>query len=449
MGHAISQEFFYWRLRRCLLETRLAQDLLVADPRMTRTDARGTVRGWLKEDAGGSVLSDARAVELLQQISMQEKVRAVHARALKRQFHEAGRRDAPMYEETETTKFTYLLEVTAAQLRCLGLVELAYGYYYDGLVKVAGYITGLGRDADYLEFRVTGTQTERLVEALSDPLKRVMQLHICPKDCNHAATGPDVLHAAGFWEVGDKKLPWHTLFEAVHAPPEERDELAKLREHYAARKQVMAGEKESPSSEEEKRKKKKKKKKKAKDAEKKAEMAKTAKEGTEDEAGFDKGQKPLKSLFGGTCLDPRVEERSKLLKKARRLGKRDSQKRKHASSDDSSSGSSTTEEEELTETGEGLFAEKKRALRLTQRYPGCLGAQTIAGMKEHECGNTESIFSCARDLLYHLADDRKEAQTPRTPRTTPSLQEDRRFQEVVAYIKDNTLKNPESMLWSL
>ncbi|CAK9008630.1 unnamed protein product, partial [Durusdinium trenchii] len=83
-----SREFFYWRLRRCLLETRLAQDLLVADPRMTRTDARGTVRGWLKEDAGGSVLSDARAVELLQQISMQEKVRAVHARALKRQFHE-------------------------------------------------------------------------------------------------------------------------------------------------------------------------------------------------------------------------------------------------------------------------------------------------------------------------------------------------------------------------
>lgn len=304
-------------------------------------------------------------------------------------------------EETETTKFTYLLEVTAAQLRCLGLVELAYGYYYDGLVKVAGYITGLGRDADYLEFRVTGTQTERLVEALSDPLKRVMQLHICPKDCNHAATGPDVLHAAGFWEVGDKKLPWHTLFEAVHAPPEERDELAKLREHYAARKQVMAGEKESPSSEEEKRKKKKKKKK-AKDAEKKAEMAKTAKEGTEDEAGFDKGQKPLKSLFGGTCLDPRVEERSKLLKKARRLGKRDSQKRKHASSDDSSSGSSTTEEEELTETGEGLFAEKKRALRLTQRYPGCLGAQTIAGMKESLMTSSGTLHSVDRKSLPPL-----------------------------------------------
>ena len=83
-------------------------------------------------------------------------------------------------EELKTDKFTYLLELTAAQLRCLGLVELAYGYYYDGLVKVAGYITGLGRDPDYLEFKVTGTQTERMVDMWSDPARRVMQLHICP-----------------------------------------------------------------------------------------------------------------------------------------------------------------------------------------------------------------------------------------------------------------------------
>ena len=34
-----------------------------------------------------------------------------------------------------------------------------------------------------------------------------MQLHICPKDCNHQVTGPDVLHAAGFWEVGERRQP--------------------------------------------------------------------------------------------------------------------------------------------------------------------------------------------------------------------------------------------------
>ena len=132
---------------------------------------------------------------------------AARAPALRR------RPSAKEVEERKTDKFTYLLELTAAQLRCLGLVELAYGYYYDGLVKVAGYLTGLGRDTDYLEFKVTGTQTERLVEVLSEPSRRVMQLHICPKDCPHSTAGPDILHAAGFWEVGDKRQPWHTLFE--------------------------------------------------------------------------------------------------------------------------------------------------------------------------------------------------------------------------------------------
>lgn len=107
-------------------------------------------------------------------------------------------------------------------------------------------------------------------------------------------------------------------------------------------------------------------------------------------------------LFGVTCLDPRVEERAKLLKKARRLGKKDGRKRKHSSSEDTSSGSSTSEEEDLAETGEGLFAEKKRALRLTQRYPGCLGAQTIAGMKESLLTSSGTLHSQDRKSLPPL-----------------------------------------------
>ena len=47
---------------------------------------------------------------------------------------------AKVEEKLETDKFTYLLELT--ELTTLGLVELAYGYYYDGLVKVCGYTTG-------------------------------------------------------------------------------------------------------------------------------------------------------------------------------------------------------------------------------------------------------------------------------------------------------------------
>ena len=265
-------------------------------------------------------------------------------------------------EELKVDSFTYLLELTAAQLRCLGLVELAYGYYYNGFVKVAGYITGLGRDPDYLEFKLTGTQTERFVEVLSEPSRRIMQLHICPKDYAHAATGADILHASGFWEVGERKLPWHTMFEEVKTAPEEPDELVKLREHYAARSKAVAGEKESPSGEEEKEKKKRKKKKKAKEKEKKADKGKSDKEGSEEEAVVDRGQKGLKSLFGGTCLDPRLEERSKLMRKARKLGKKEGRKRKHSSSDDSSSGSSTFFIREFDIRGGGFSRDRRRSV---------------------------------------------------------------------------------------
>ncbi|CAK8987052.1 unnamed protein product, partial [Durusdinium trenchii] len=183
---------------------------------------------------------------------------------------------------------------------------------------------------------------------------------------------------------------------------EEMDEMAKLREHYVARSGLVAGEKRSPSAEVEKEKKKKKKKKKEKEKEKRPEKAKSDKEDTEDELGQERGQKRLRSLFSGTCLDPRMEERAKLLRRARKMGKKEGKKRKRSSSEGSSSDSSTSEEDEEVETGEGLFAEKKRALRLTQQYPGCLGAQTIAGMKESLMTSSGTLHSLDRKSLPPL-----------------------------------------------
>ena len=178
--------------------------------------------------------------------------------------------------------------------------------------------------------------------------------------------------------------------------------MAKLREHYVARSGLVAGEKRSPSAEVEKEKKKKKKKKKEKEKEKRPEKAKSDKEDTEDELGQERGQKRLRSLFSGTCLDPRMEERAKLLRRARKMGKKEGKKRKRSSSEGSSSDSSTSEEDEEVETGEGLFAEKKRALRLTQQYPGCLGAQTIAGMKESLMTSSGTLHSLDRKSLPPL-----------------------------------------------
>ena len=153
----------------------------------------------------------------------------------------------------------------------------------------------LGRDSEFLEFTVTGAQ-------LSDPEKRVMQLHICPKDCSHHVTGPDALHASQFWQVGERRQPCHTLFKEARPGADEEDEMVRLRRHYEARRAPSGEEMKSPSDDDEKVKKKKKKKEKAK--EKKEDKAKAANGDSEEEVSLERGQKSLRSLYSGTCLDP-------------------------------------------------------------------------------------------------------------------------------------------------
>lgn len=184
------------------------------------------------------------------------------------------KRPAAKEEEIPVMPFHYLRELAAAQLRCLGLIELGDARYYEGHVKVAGHILGLGKEEDFLEFRVSRTQTERLVDLLADPSKRTMQLHICQKDCSWQPTGEDVLNASGYWIVGEQKLPWHTLLEEQPLRAEEQDELARLRALREERQGARVRERDSPSEESKKKKgKKKKKKKKSKGKEKKLERS--------------------------------------------------------------------------------------------------------------------------------------------------------------------------------
>lgn len=66
------------------------------------------------------------------------------------------RRPASKADELPVSEFHFLRELAAAQLRCLGLIELGDANYYEGHVKVAGHIMGLGKEEDFLEFRVSG-----------------------------------------------------------------------------------------------------------------------------------------------------------------------------------------------------------------------------------------------------------------------------------------------------
>ena len=299
-------------------------------------------------------------------------------------------------------------DLAALQLRTLGRIELAQASYYEGHIKLAGYVEGLGKDEEFLRFRATGAQSEHMMDILADPQKRVFQLHVCGPDCGQKETGPDIIHAAGYWLLDGETKPWQVQYDGGDVRPAaeaelsrpRHDELAKLRTLHEERQAGLAGEKRSPSVSSEK-KAKEKKKKKRKEKTKKAEKEQSAKKGAGDEDGgalMERGQKPLSALYEGTCLDPDAEARSRLLKKAKRLGGKGSKKRKRSSSEESSDSSSSTESDD-EEFGEGLFEERKRALRLTRRYPGSLASQTVANMKESLLTQSGSLYSVDRKSL--------------------------------------------------
>ena len=309
-----------------------------------------------------------------------------------------------MEAEEKVTRLHVFRELAAVQLRTLGLVELAQASYYEGHVKLAGYVEGLGKDDDFLTFRATGTQSDHMTELLADPRKRVFQLHVCGPSCGRRETGEDVIHAAGYWLVEDEdKKPWQTIYEADSKKVEAEDELGSLRKLHEERKKTDRGEAGSPreESEEKEKVKDKKAKKKKKEKTKKHE----ARHGEKKEPGveegtalMERGQKTLSALYEGTCLDPNAEVRSRLLKRAKRFGGKSSKRRRRSSSE-ASSGTSSSSESEEEEFGEGLFEERKRALRLTRRYPGSLAAQTVASMKESLLTQSGSLYSQDRRTL--------------------------------------------------
>lgn len=246
------------------------------------------------------------------------------------------RRPASRVEfEGKVTKLHDFKELAAVQLRTLGLIELAQASYYEGHVKLAGVVEGLGKDEEYLTFRATGTQSDHMNELLSDPQKRTFQLHVCGASCGRRETGPDIIHAAGYWMIDEEeKKPWQTMFEGDAKKGEADDELSSLRKLHEERKRGDQGEAAPPSEESEKKRSDKEKRRKKKQKEKLKKQEKGEEGG---DALLERGQKSLAALYDGTCLDPNAEARSKLLKKAKRFGGKSAKNRKRSSSDDASS----------------------------------------------------------------------------------------------------------------
>ena len=303
-----------------------------------------------------------------------------------------------------------LASLTMEQVKALGVVELGETAYYGGHVKIAGRMKGLRPTEEEMDFELSGTLTERVLERFGGGGPRTVRIHLCSADCPQLMTGENYFHARGYWDTSIAPKPWHTnSVPAKGKAEDETDELAVLRDLAMERGKgrgdlkppkadAVEGKEKALEVEDKKKGKKKKKRERLVGKEFDEQLAK--KEETEE---LERGQKSARALFGHTCLDPNVPRRRRLMKRARKISKQKGKKRKRSesSSSDSSSGSSSGTNEGSEEDGP-LFEETRRIRRLSERCPGALTAQAIENVREHLLSSRGELHSVSRDQLSPL-----------------------------------------------
>ena len=330
-------------------------------------------------------------------------------RSLRRPARASGEAEEEA-EKPTTEEYNTLAALTLERLRSLDIVELGETSYYGGHAKIAGRILSLKPAEEEVEFELSGTLTDRVLERFGGGSTRVVKVHACPEGCTQLITGDTYFHARGYWDTKVAPKPWHTnLIPAKGAVEEEVDELAGLRELALERGKGRGGsnppkEKEqkerskSPVGGDEKRSKKRKKKERT--AEKEYEDLLAKKEEVEE---LERGQKTARALFSNTCLDPNVPRRKRLMRKARKVSKKKDKKRKRSDSGDSGSSSSSSDASEGGSEEEGpLFDETRRIRRLSEKCPGALTAQAIENVREHLLSSRGELHSVSREQLTPL-----------------------------------------------
>ena len=214
------------------------------------------------------------------------------------------------------------------------------------------------------------------------------------------------MHGKEFEEVSKEKEPWFTNLEKAGGDAREEaaqeDELQALRRRAEAHPEGKAkGEEESP-----KRKKKKKEKSKKEQKVKGAEVERARKryQPSSDVEEGGPGQKEPGALFSGTALDPSPKVRAKVLKKARRLGRKKKKKKKQGSSSSSgSSGSSSSSSSTSLDAAGSLFSTEKRMNIIYRKYPGALAASAMAEAREHLMTTSGTLWDVSRRELPPIA----------------------------------------------
>ena len=286
-------------------------------------------------------------------------------------------------------------DLTMDKLADLDVIELDRASYYSASVKVAGRVIAVHPADGRMDFVITGTQSERIMETFGGGEDRKVSVHLCKDSCAQLETGRTLLHARGYWDCAVAPKEWQmNLSEKAVA---ELDELSSLRKLAEERGKGRGGEKppkpDAGGAEDVEEKKKKKERR----GEKEWEDKLASQESLEV---LEKGQKTARAIFAHTCLDPNVSRRKRLMRKARKMKKRGDKKRKRSDSsgEDDSSSDSTSEEEESEEEGP-LFEETRKVKRLHERFPGALSLQAIENMREHLLTARGDIFSSAKEQL--------------------------------------------------
>lgn len=292
-----------------------------------------------------------------------------------------------------------LAKLTLEELQKLGFVVLRGAGYYGRQVDVAGRVTGLKVDAGqmFLQLKVTGTQDEALLRAVTGSPGQGFQVHVCDPSCGGVLTDALMVHGNEFKEASPRDEDWFTNIEMVVPVEPGPDELAALRQE-AENPPPRGGEKDkSPKAKRKKEKKEEGKPSKTQKKEKKEEDLVSAGEEDDDEPG----RKKLSHLYAGTGLDPNVKVRKKILRRAKRLGKgkRKKKKKKHSSSSSGSSSDSGSSDSEDEASMEGLFEPSKKLDQIWRKFPGTLTAQAVMEAKQRLLTTSGHLWSEDRKSL--------------------------------------------------
>ena len=269
-------------------------------------------------------------------------------------------------------KFSDLDPIAIAELKGINLPDATY---YGRKVTLAGKVKTLRSEERqwFLDVEVWGTKDEDLLRLLSGKREKVVSLHVCGAECNQLLTDELLVHAFTFEEVDLSEESWMTNLRLARERPGGEDDLRDLRREQERMEEMDKKAQRADKKEAKKRK---------RDG---GDEGRRAKSPRKNEGALEVGQKDLADIFGGTGMDPDVRARSKVLKKARRIAKKDkrSKKKKEKGSSSgslvSSSSSSSSSSLEVGETG--LFEDEKRLKAVWKRCPGALASRSIQEIK--------------------------------------------------------------------